>query len=100
MSVVHKYELCEGVFKLRVAEDGRVDADFVLTLRNPWGDLEHWEFGWSPQDLGLDPGRSLEEQFGWYIEDLFDDHMSDLREGGYEADRGFDDLPVRIEAPE
>jgi hypothetical protein len=96
------YQLCEGVFKLRLAEGGRVDADFVLTLRNPSGDLEHWDFGWNHQGLQLPAGtgRSLEEQFGWFIESLFDDHMSDLREGGYEADRGFDHLPVRLEVSE
>ena len=59
-----------------------MDADFVLTLRNPWGDVEHWDFGWNLQDLRVEAaaGRSLEEQFGSFIESLFDDHMSDLRE--------------------
>ena len=71
----------------------RVDAS------QPQGGLEHWNFGWSFRDVGLDPDRSLEEQFGGFIESLFDDHMSDLHEGGdRKADRGFERLPVRIEA--
>jgi hypothetical protein len=48
-------ELTEAVFKLRLAERGRVDADFVLTVRTPDGRVEHWGFGWNLQDVLLEP---------------------------------------------
>lgn len=94
-------QLCEAVFMLRLAEGGRVDADFVLTLHTPAG-LEHWDFGWNLQDVRLEParGRSLRELFDPFMRSLFDDHMYDLAEGGLTPDRGYDELPIRIEVPD
>jgi hypothetical protein len=45
-------ELREAVVKLRTGDDGRVEADFVLTLRTPLG-IEHWDFGWNLQDVDI-----------------------------------------------
>jgi hypothetical protein len=94
-------QLCDAVIKLRTAPNGRVDADFVLTLRTPEG-IEHWGFGWKLQDVSLEParGRSLREQFDSFMRSLFEDHMYDLAERGLRPDRGFDDLPVSIEVPD
>jgi hypothetical protein len=93
--------LREAVFKLRVAEGGRIDADFVLTLQMPER-LEHWGFGWNLQDVALEPaqGRSLRELFDPFMRSLFDDHMYDLAERDLIPDRGYDELPIRIEVPD
>jgi hypothetical protein len=94
-------ELREGVFMLRVAEGGRIDADFVLTLRTPEG-IEHWDHGWNHQDVSLLPaeGCSLRQQFEGFMRSLFEDHMYDLAERGLSPDRDFDALSVRIEVPD
>jgi hypothetical protein len=94
-------ELREAVSKLRVAEGGRVDADFVLTLRTPEG-VEHWGFGWGLQEMDLEParGRSLRELFDPFMRSLIDDHMYDLAEGGSAPDRTYDELPIRKEVPD
>jgi hypothetical protein len=93
-------ELREAVFKLRVSDGGRVDADFVLTLRTPGG-VEHWDFGWSLHGVVLEParGRSLREMFDPFMRSLFDDHMYDLTQSGLAPDRGYDELPIRLEVP-
>jgi hypothetical protein len=90
-----------SVFRLRTTEEGRVDADFELTLGTPKG-AEHWDFGWNLQDVLLEPahGRSLREQFDSFMRSLFDDHMSDLAERGLAPNRTFDELPIRMEVPD
>jgi hypothetical protein len=94
-------ELLEGLFRLRVSETGRVDADLVLTRHTPEG-IEHWDFNWNCQDVCLAPtaGRSLREHFDVFMRSLFSDHMYDLAERGLEPDRPFDALPIRIEVPD
>ena len=94
-------ELREAVFKLRATDEGRVDADLALSLVTQEG-MEHWDFGWSHQDVTLEPasGRSLREQFDPFIRSLFDDHISDLAELGLAPDRTYDALPIRMEVPE
>jgi hypothetical protein len=94
-------ELTEAVFKLRVAEGGRVDADFVLTMRTPEG-VEHWGCGWDLHDVGLEParGRSLRELFDPFMRSLFDDHLYDMSMAGLVPDRGYDELSIRLEVPD
>ena len=93
--------LSDAVFKLRTSEDGRVDADFVLTVRTPEG-VEHWRFDWAHQDVLLEPahGRSLREFFDPFMRSLFEDHMYDLAQRGLTPDRTYDELSVRMEFPE
>jgi hypothetical protein len=93
--------LTEAVFKLRISGAGRVDADFVLTVRTPEG-VEHWDFGWSLQDVAREParGRSVREIFDPFMRSLFDDHMYDLAQRSLVADRTYDELPIRMEVPE
>jgi hypothetical protein len=94
-------ELTEAVFKLRISEAGRVDADFVLTMRTPEG-VEHWDFGWNLQDVVLEPahGRSVREMFDPFMRSLFDDHLYDLAQRGLAPDRTYEELPIRMEVPE
>jgi hypothetical protein len=94
-------ELREAVFKLRLAGGGRVDADFVLTLRTPEG-VEHWGFDWNLQDIDIDQaaGDSPRDRFDDFMRSLFEDHMHDLAERGLEADRRYEDLPIRLEIPD
>jgi hypothetical protein len=93
-------ELLEGVFKLRAHESGRLDADFVLTLRTPEG-VEHWGFDWGLQDVVIDgtEGRTPRERLDFFMRSLFDDHMYDLGMRGLRPDRGYDDVPIRLEIP-
>jgi hypothetical protein len=94
-------EVRDAVFKLRTTDDGRVDADLVLTLGTPEG-VERWDFGWSHQDVRLEPSRggSLRELFDPFMRSLFDDHMYDLAERGLAPDRTYDEVAIRIEIPD
>ncbi|HEX5618409.1 MAG TPA: hypothetical protein VFX51_08310 [Solirubrobacteraceae bacterium] len=93
-------ELRKAVFKLRISDAGRIDADFVLTLCTPEG-VEQWDFGWSLQDVVLESarGRSLREMFDPSMRSLFEDHMYDLAQRGLTPDRTYDELPIRVEVP-
>lgn len=46
------------------------------------------------------PDSHVREQFDPFMRSLFDDHMYDLAERALAPDRGYDDLPIRIEVPE
>ena len=94
-------EVRGAVFKLRVVDGGRVDADLVLTLGTPEG-VEEWGFDFNYQDVGIRPDglESPRRELDDFIRSMFDDHMSDLAERGLEPDRRYEDIEIRLEIPD
>jgi hypothetical protein len=104
-------ELPGATFKVRVAPDLalsettgllRVDCDFLLRMKTPAGPQE-WRFHFSHQDLdvsGLGRGEPPERFFRGQMETMFEDHLYDLAEVGWEADKAFDDHVVSVEVPD
>jgi hypothetical protein len=98
-------QLLEGRFRLRVGDCAarRVDGDFELIMRMPEGYAECWRFDWNLHGVDtsrLAPGGDARALYDPFMRSLFEDHLSDLREGGLRPDRGYDDVPMTLEIPE
>ena len=95
-SVAHLHELTLVLWRW---PDGRLAGDLRLRLTMPTGEetrtLGPGLFG--PVDEYAGKGLAC---FDLQARSWFDDHLSDLAEGGLTADRGFDELTLGYDVPE
>jgi hypothetical protein len=76
--------------------DGELQGDYALRFSIPEGE-QVWTGGWGVfGPVGEFAGKGL-RFFECQARTWFENHMYDFRMSSYEADRGFDDIPLRFE---
>jgi hypothetical protein len=96
-------EVTNVTFAVRLAGDGRVDADLILEVRWPDGVRRTWRSDFAYQGLGSATAESpvgMREFFGQLARDIYDDYRADFRHDGMELDRRFEDLDLVFEIPD
>ena len=90
-------DLHDGTFLLREV-DGALRGDYALRFSIPQGE-QVWTLGWGEFGPVSDfAGKGL-RTFEFQARSWFNDHIDDFRIWGYQADRGFDDIPLRFDVP-